>query len=404
MRTAQPLAPEDTVEPDLTQSSLELIPGSAPGDWLVIGSLENQSESSLQEISILVSLVDGKGTPVASSTVSPALSNIATGELSPFIARFRDAPTATAASAAIESYTHGSAKRATLEIEIQDQFVIETGELALIGSIVNQEERPVMLSGIGLLAEDANSRPRALGEMLFGPSRLTVGEETFFLALAEANPGPVRWRIFHDGVLDETGGGPDLALVEGPTLNFTPQAAPFVIGSVRNEGTASITGSILLFLRSADRVISISELTLPVALAPGTELAFGAVEFPGFKLRSTAEDPASLLVEARLEVITSETPMAMLAIQVDTFHSVGSVLFIGGSVRNDRDRSVQAPVVLAEVRSSTGELLTAGWSELGEQLNPQQSTGFVVELLLVADLDIALSEIDLRATGTTAQP
>jgi hypothetical protein len=402
--TASVLEPESTAQPELIVGTLELIPAMDPGEWVVIGTVENRGGISLREISLRIVLVDGSGDPVASASVSPTLSNVAPDEVSPFAAHFRDAPTATAVSILVEDYEPGNDRRGSLQIELQEQFITESGEFAVIGTVANLEAQFIGLSGIGLLAEDAGGRPRSLAEMVFGPGTLGAGEEAVFLALAAIDPAGARWRIFHDGSLEAPTGDSGLIFEEDPVLHLTPQGAPFVVGSVGNGAAKPLTGSILFSLRSADRVISVSELTLPITLAPNTRLAFAAVDFPGFSFRGGGQDPASLVVDARLEGSADGAEPSMLAVEVDSFHSVGSVLLIGGQVLNQLDQGVRAPVVLAEVRSTTGELLTAGWSELSDQLDVQQRMDFVLELPLVSDLDLPSSEVDLRAIGTTAPP
>jgi len=67
------------------------------------------------------------------------------------------------------------------------------------------------------------------------------------------------------------------------------------------------------------------------------------------------------------------------------------------------DFEVHAATIYAEVRSSTGELVTAGWSA-PESLSAGASADFVLDLPIPVGMDATLSEYDLRAIGLRAEP
>jgi hypothetical protein len=67
------------------------------------------------------------------------------------------------------------------------------------------------------------------------------------------------------------------------------------------------------------------------------------------------------------------------------------------------DFDVEAATVYAEVRSSTGEIVTAGWSTVGS-FEPGTAGEFVLDLPIPAGMDATLTEYDLRAIGMKAQP
>ena len=95
-------------------------------------------------------------------------------------------------------------------------------------------------------------------------------------------------------------------------------------------------------------------------------------------------------------------PLVDVQVDVSTFLSVGSAIFIRGTIHNPMDFDVEAATVYAEVRSSTGELVTAGWSVV-EALEPGASAEFVLDLPIPVGMDATLTEYDLRAIGLKAQ-
>ena len=82
---------------------------------------------------------------------------------------------------------------------------------------------------------------------------------------------------------------------------------------------------------------------------------------------------------------------------------MGSALFIRGTLSNTAQSRIDVATVFADVRTSSGELFTAGWSVLGP-LEPDESTEFVLDLPVPAGVGAELLEYDLRAIGTKAQP
>jgi hypothetical protein len=64
---------------------------------------------------------------------------------------------------------------------------------------------------------------------------------------------------------------------------------------------------------------------------------------------------------------------------------------------------VDAAAVYADVRSSTGELVTAGWSA-PKALMAGASVDFVLDLPIPVGMDATLTEYDLRAIALRAEP
>ncbi len=289
-----------------------------------------------------------------------------------------------------------------LAVEIGDQFITAQGELAILGLVSNPDPVPARLQSLSLVAIDPNGQPSARANLRYGPSLLAGGERVPFLAVAAHNPGHARWEAVASAETGDRAGA--IELLGEPDLRFTPQGAPFVLGQLHNPAGEPQVARLLLTLWEGDRLLTLTGLDAPVALGPGEQLSFSATDFPGFDLRADAVTMEDLRVEARVESVATDATAVPLAVTVEVFHSVGSALFLRGTVTNQQSRSLDIPAVLAEVRNLNGELWTAGWTVMTGSLGPGEQRDFVLELPLEQAIDPASAEFDLRAYGTTASP
>ncbi|MEE9216678.1 MAG: hypothetical protein V3U32_04510, partial [Anaerolineales bacterium] len=294
--------------------------------------------------------------------------------------------------------------RPELVSELEEFFVTGSGELAIMGFITNPGNRHIALDSLGFLGRSPNDREISLAVMQFGPNQLAPGETAPFLALAPENPGAVQWIPFHDGLIAEPPSPRSLEIREAPKLHLTAQGAPFVVGTLVNSGDAA-SGSVLISLFKGNRLIGLLELETPRPLETGEQLPFVAFGFPGVSLRFDPSDPNAIRVEARVEESAADRTQTLIDLPVDVsaFLSVGSAIFIRGTIRNPMDFDVYAATIYAEVRSSTGELVTAGWS-VPKALEPGSSVEFVLDLPIPVGMDATLTEYDLRAIGLKAHP
>ena len=404
-----PTALAPTSIPPIGVVSHQLLEGSNSGEWRVVGLVENQGQTALTQVQLHVSLLGAAGAVLAEETTDTLMSNLLPGEAAPFSVTF-DA-LSTPAEAEIVPLSHVLADgqqadhRPELISELEKSFVTGNGELAMMGFITNPGNGYVALHSHGFLGRSSDGREQMAAVMQFGPGLLAPGESAPFLALAPENPGAVQWTQFHDGLTVAPPGIRSLELRGDPQLHLTAQGAPFVVGAVANTGDAAAVGSVMVSLFDGNRLIGLWEIETPRPLDTGEQLAFTAFGFPGVSLRFDPSDPSAIRVETRIEDIYADSVATPIDLQVDVsaFVSVGSAIFIRGTIHNPAELSVHAASVYAEVRSSTGELVTAGWSN-AESLEPGGSKEFVLNLPIPVGMDATLTEYDLRAIGLTTEP
>lgn len=408
--TAVPATPA----PEIQVISYELSPGPAAGEWRVVGLVENQSEGFVGRIGLGVTLIDAAGAEIVRKSTETLMSNFHPGEAGPFSVTFEGvyAPAeARVEPLALEPPDGGLVletvdhPRAELISELEEFFATGSGELAVMGTVTNPGRSAVSLDSLSYLGRGPDGGEILVAEMYYGPRRLAAGETAPFLALAPENPGTVQWTQYHDGLITEPPNIGALEIRGDPQLNFTAQGAPFVVATLANSGLSASSGTVLVSLLDENRLVGLWEVDTPRPLQPGEQLAFAAFGSPGVRPRLSLSDPGAIRVETRIEARPAEEggTSVTLSVDVSVFLSEGSAIFIRGMIHNPMEFAVDAAIVYAEVRSSLGELLTAGWSE-SRSLEPGGSAEFILDLPIPAGMDATLTEYDLRAIGLEAQP
>jgi hypothetical protein len=272
----------------------------------------------------------------------------------------------------------------------------------LLGEIANPGPAAIAVDGLVYLGTDASNEPVALAVELAGPSWLAPGTSSPFLASIHGSPEAPKWVAYVDAQTSEAQPESIIALDGSARLQFTAQGRPFVIGTVVNSGDQPRTASLLLILRADSKVHGVAGLVSPFPIGPGEHLPFGQTEFPGLTARLAAldVDPAVLQVEAWVDPRAS-APVpdhrVQLEVRIDSFSSVGSAVFLRGAVTNPLSMSVTRPSLYAALRTTEGELLSAGWRELAPRLAAGERLEFVLDLPLPEDADPAMTEFDVVA-------
>ncbi len=399
-----------TPTPEIQVISYELSPGAAAGEWRVVGLVENKGKGSVGPIRLSVSLIDTAGERVAEKSTQILMSNLHPGEAGPFSVTFEAVSSPAEARVVPLAFEPADGQladgpRAKLIAELEQFFTIGSGEFVLIGNVTNPGRSHISLDSLNFLGLGPNGAELVVAVMLFGPGWLAPGETVPFLALAPENPGTVQWTQYHDGLIAEPPAAVALEIRGDPLLSFTAQGAPFVVGTLANGGRMASSGSVLISLLDENQLVGLWEIGTPRPLQPGEQLAFAAFGSPGIRPRFKPSAAGAVRVETRIEERPADIGRLPVTLSVDVsiFLSEASTIFIRGTLHNPMEFAVDRATVYAEVRTATGELVTAGWSE-SQSLEPDQLADFRLELPVPAGMDATLTEYDLRAIGLKAQP
>lgn len=399
------VTPTPTLEAEF--HDLTILPGANAYDWVLIGLLENRSEHGAAEISIRVSIQIEGEEQTMQQIVTPLLSHLDPGEISPFLTRFTNVRRIASYTSEVLAYQTTSFIRALVKVDTLSISPTADGGLAILGMVTNPGSKPVALENLGLLAADADGKIKALAPLYGGLTMLDSEEQTPFIALMEVDPGEFELFSYVDAIVIEKPDDPLISIIEPPTILQTEQGTHMVVGSIKNESNQPRWAVLLLVLSLEDEIVAVAPVRMPLPLQPGEIRAYAISDFPG--LRSQLPPRTSLIDDMSVEVIVdslashstnrSSTP---LALQITHFEPIGSSLFLRGVISNNGEADVEQAMVLVTMYSTTGELITAGWSVLPESLAAGYSAELILPLTLPQGTDPAMSEFDVQAAGFTS--
>jgi len=372
--TATPLpgeitTPSPTPRPEIVIQALVLFPDEELGGYYVIGTLENQSQEQIDSISIQITILDTEEELVSEQVIQPFLNRLSPKAISPFKATFPNV--GEAASVNAEILTYQKIEFEEVSIEIDDLQTISTND----------------------------GFPYTAGLSWLGP-----GERAPFLALSSQDPGEVDLVPYYNATLTRGSRSAPLTISTPPKVLITEQGSPMILGTITNTHNRSYDMSFLIILRIEDEILTITSIKPLLPLRPGESRPFAITEFPG--LTAQLEKYGSWVGELTAEILVdpyasrpSTRSLVQLDVQITQFEPIGSSLFIKGEMFNPKETGVESATVLAAVRSTAGELLTAGWTYLLEILPGNGSREFVLHLSLPEGADPAMTEYDVQAFG-----
>ncbi|MGA9534169.1 MAG: hypothetical protein WBR18_15735, partial [Anaerolineales bacterium] len=100
---------------------------------------------------------------------------------------------------------------------------------------------------------------------------------------------------------------------------------------------------------------------------------------------------------------TGQGGPVQLTSSITSFEQIGGSVFLRGTVENAGSATVTTPTLFAALRSTEGELWTAGSLSLAETIKPGERLPFVLDLPLPAGTDLPAAEFDIRALGIPAE-
>jgi len=383
---------------------LSVLPGGTLGDWTVIGLLENQSGQQLTAISVEISVLDATDTLLNTQNIPIFLSHLGPGETSPFKVHFLDVGIVTTANAKIFAHETTSFGRAQVRVEDLSSVPTGDGRLAILGMVVNSSSKHVIIHNLGILGVDSDSHLVDFTSSATVLSTLDPGEKTPFLAIMEADPGKVEFSPYIDATTTLKPEENVFSTPEPPKVLLTEQGAPLVVGSIRNDDNRSRWAALLLILKLEEQIVTVAPVRPPIPLQPGESLAYAISDFPGLmaQLARCASHAGTLSAEIIADPLASQPTDRItvpMELRITHFEPIGSSLILKGVISNSGEIDVESVTVLVAVRSTSGELLTAGWSTIAQTLAINDTLEFILPLSLPQGVDPAMSEYDLQVVG-----
>jgi hypothetical protein len=235
-------------------------------------------------------------------------------------------------------------------------------------------------------------------------STLNPGEKTPFLAIMEADPGEVEFNPYIDVTTTLKPEENVFSTPEPPKVLLTEQGAPLVVGSVRNDDNRSRWSALLLILKLEEEIVTVAPVRPPIPLQPGESLVYAISDFPGLRAQlarheSHADALSAEIVADPLASQPTNRITVPMELRITHFEPIGSSLILKGVISNSGEIDVESVTILVAIRSTSGELLTAGWSTIAQTLAINETLDFILPLSLPQGADPAMSEYDLRVLG-----
>ena len=392
-----------TPEPQILIDTPQILKDRESGT-VVVGSVRNDSDQDFGEISLEVSLLDINGDMLGSQHVSPLLRHLAPGEDSPYAARFEAADGIASAEVEILHFTTASFDRASVAFQETKAFTTQDGEYAVLGTVSNPSDEPLTLHDFGILLEDDSGAIIDLSRWAAGPANLMPEEASPVLLLFDTPPDAGEREIYADATVTRSIAPVELTFTREPSLEFTDQGLPFVLGEIHNDAGYFRWVRLLIAAYHAGELLSCTVTSFPVPIQPDENRAFLESRLPGLVANAESQgiplEDVEIQVRIELDLSRSfdETPVP-LAIEIDRYQSVGSSLLLHGTIINTAESIIKQPTVIGTLRTTTGELVSAGWSIAADTLAPAETLDFVLPLTLPQNTDIVMSEFDLQAVG-----
>lgn len=387
---------------------LTLIPGRLPGDWSVIGLIVNRSPFSVGGVELDVSLYDADNSLLAHQLIKPALTTLGPAAESPFLARFPGSGAADHARVDVVAYVPADRSPSSLDVDQLDPRPTGQGEIAVYGRAVNTGHQTIEIEQLVIMATTPTGEPISLSPTATGISLLNPGESAPFVTVLEVGDNSSLLRAFASARAVPRPSESTLRFAEAPQIKTDHEGTPLVIGSLHNNGADWTTAKVIVTLRAGDEIVGLDELELPWPLAPGETQAFLMDEFPGILPRIHAEgiEPSTFNVTSQVDPAGSRIPASPpipLEARVTSQELIGSTLFLKGTLTNTGSESVARPTAGAVLRSTRGEVLSAGFVTADTVLGAGESLPFIMTLRLPKGVDLAMAEFDVRAAGSHAE-
>jgi hypothetical protein len=396
-------AATQTTETQILLETPQILAGRE-SETIVVGVIRNEADQDFAEISLEISLLDSKGDLLDRKRVSPLLGHLAPGEDSPYAARFEAVDGIASAEVRLLHSTSASFDRASVEFQETKSFETQDGDYAVLGTVSNPSDEPLTLHDFGILLKDDSGAIVDLSRFAAGPVSLMPEQPSPVLLLFDTPTDAGEMDIYADATANRSLAPVELSFTREPYLEFTDQGLPFVLGEIHNDAGYFRWVRLLIAAYSDGELLSCTVTTFPIPIQPDENRAFLESRLPGLVANAESQgiplDDVEIQIRTELDFSRSfdETPVP-LSIEIDRYQSVGSSLLLHGKITNLEESIIKQPTVLGTMRTTTGELVSAGWSVVADTLAPAETLDFVLPLTLPQNTDIVMSEFDLQAVG-----
>ncbi len=382
-------------------SSLNLQPGEAPASWTALGWLDNGPDA-VRDVRIRVRLLDAAGAPLEERLVPLALPWLGPGQRSPFAAEFAS-PAGASAQAEVAAYAPADSAPLALETAIVGRQATGDGRLAVLGRLTNPGGQAARVLGLAVAAV-SDDELRALSTSWTGLTAVGPGQSIPFLVLLPQTASNLDLAAFTAARPLAGSVAAPIMVDPGLALVIDQQGHPIVVFALRNTSAAPARARAVVGLTSGGDLAALGMFASPIPLAPGEVRAAAVTDFPGLAPRLASgelnpEDLAPSLTVDRPEALSTQEVSASLRVEITQFETIGGSLYIRGTAYNQGTAAVLSPTVIGALRSTAGEVWSAGETAVVDRLAADAQADFLLVLPLPKGIEPSTGEFDVWGAG-----
>jgi hypothetical protein len=400
-RTTLPPTPTPTLA--LEAKGIHVSSAGEPDLWLISGLIENQSRQIVSSVEIQLTVFDTRNDPLAIDSLQLPAQELSPGEMSPFQFTLRSIPQPDYVAVQTVGY---QLKSNSLKIDLEtagwETSLTSDGRWIQMGVLTNPSDQWVRLTDSYGIVLDEHAEVIEVDTYIETYTVLPPSESVPFLTqLHLAQQGEIE--IYADGhpidppVLYELEIPADAALLEND------QGKLFLLGSVKNLETSSLDVILHFSLQIGDQQVSYTSYASILPLSPGETRFFLLEDLPGLAKRVEEEELSLEEVEIQMDqdrgTEISTVDLQPLDVEVVGFESTGSTLLLQCVIQNPSSTQVGSPSVILVVYQIDGSPLTATETTIAQEILADEEIHTVLALPLPVDVDLMMTEFDLRAFG-----
>jgi hypothetical protein len=372
------------------EAEVSVVQSATAGEWLVLGLVRTGAQE-IEAPRLVIVLENGSGEEIARRTVHIPADPLPAGASWAFRETFRPTATPGSAEAMLLGEAGSRAQAPEVDGEVVRTFLDAQGGTVALGSLTNEEAGPIRIEHVRLVGRASSGVMREVIEVVPARDGLHGGDQTPFLAEIPRGREDLEWEVHTIAVAD--GDPPSVIEVLDTHSTMDDQGNPFVTAVLRNISPSPVLPTLTAIARDGAEWLSGGTVSLPVPLAPGERTA-ASLRVPAVGLPEEGEIDWLLVPDAT----PAESGPIHIACEVVGFRPVGSTLFLQVRLTGG-DAPSSDPAAFAWVADDEGTILSAGWAAGPPMLAPGQTAIVTVALPVPRDIDLAMAQIDVRASG-----
>jgi hypothetical protein len=380
------------------------------GGFSILGFLVNNTPHPVTEVAIRATLIFHSGMAPFWQEISLPYKHVLPSERVPFRIDFPAQPAPESVILEVVDFQVSGNEDGVLEVELTGNTITPEGEDILTGWISNSMNSPAQIHHLNLLAVSSSDEPKAMVPALIHPASILPHQRLPILFMLDIlqDQDLVSFEPFIDATLIPGLDEPSLSFPQFPEIVFDPQGNLLLRGIIQNTEPFSRWISAEITLLFQDQMVSVASLKPPSPLGPGETRGFGLTNFPGWRERldELNGQPEDLSFEIFFDPMGCgefNGQIVSLSVEMTSFESTGSTLFIKGSAYNPSSYDLSSPAIHAEVRSTRGILQTSNWILLDEILAQGQNIDFILAIRLPEGIQLPETEIDITGTAVSEE-